>query len=138
MPITVTVDHAQRRVLARCEGVITYADVELHLQFEEQERGLTYQELFDARGATTNLTPEEIRRLVSRVQTLHRSQPDFGPTAIVADSDFMFGMARMFALLNDVTEGGTSGPAVEAFRDVYSAEQWLRVHATGSAGDSPP
>lgn len=125
MPIAVTVDHVQHRVLARCEGLVTYADVDRHIQFEEQERGLSYRELFDTRGASTNLTPEQIRRLVRRVHTLHRAHPDFGPTAIVADSDVMYGMARMFALLNEVPDRGPSGPPIEVFRDVYEAERWL-------------
>jgi hypothetical protein len=131
MPITVTVDHAHHRVLARCHGVVTYQDVERHLQFEEQQRGLSYEELFDTRGATTTITSAEIWRLVHRVHALQRSHPPFGATAIVADSDVLYGMARMFAILNDVPDGDVR-PRVEVFRDTGEAELWLRAQSQES------
>jgi hypothetical protein len=48
-----------------------------------------------------------------------RTQP-FGPTAIIAIDDFVFGIARMFSILVE-----RYGVAVEVFRDVESGSAWL-------------
>jgi N-acetyl-anhydromuramyl-L-alanine amidase AmpD len=128
MPIRATIDHARHRVTTRCEGVVTFEDIEHHLGLEERERGLSYHELFDVTGCRTNITAEQVRALVHQVRVLARSHPDFGPTAIVAHSDVMYGMARMFSILNEVPDHGVPGPPVEVFRDVAEAEQWLRMH----------
>jgi hypothetical protein len=87
--------------------------------------------LFDVRNCQTNMTTEDIRRLVRRVHALQRAHVDFGPTAIVADSDMLYGMARMFALLNEAPDHGKPGPPIEVFRDVREAEQWLNTRAAG-------
>jgi N-acetyl-anhydromuramyl-L-alanine amidase AmpD len=135
MPIRSTVDHARHRVTTRCEGVVTFDDVVEHLELEARERGLSYHELFDVSGCRTNITADQIRSLVHQVRVLARSHPGFGPTAIVAHSDVMYGMARMFSILNEVPEHGVPGPPIEVFRDVAEAEQWLRMQArTGEPG----
>jgi N-acetyl-anhydromuramyl-L-alanine amidase AmpD len=135
MPLKTIVDHAKRRVVTRCEGVVTFEDVLEHLEFEERERGLTYHELFDVRGCRTNLTADQIRSLVHQVRAVARSHPGFGPTAIVAHSDILYGMARMFALLNEVPDHIGPGPPVEVFRDVGEAEQWLRMQGRTEVGE---
>jgi hypothetical protein len=43
-----------------------------------------------------------------------------GPTAVVADTDVFYGMARMYQLLAEF-----DGIAVGVFRDVAEAERWL-------------
>jgi len=64
---------------------------------------LGFPELFDAREATTNVMANDRRAIVERVgDSLRRYH--FGPTAIVATDDAVFGMARMYAMLTD--EGG--------------------------------
>ena len=128
MPIKTVVDDVRRRVIARCSGVVSYEDIAEHLDFEEQRRGLDYRELIDARRCSTNLTPEQIRSLVRRVHRLAQAHSDFGPTAIVADSDLVYGMARMFALVNEIPDETGPGPPIEVFRDVGEAEQWLAMH----------
>jgi hypothetical protein len=123
MPVTVTVDHAQRRVFVRCTDVVTYADVERHLQIEEQNGGITYSGLIDFRGCGTNLSVDEVRSLANRIRTqwpLHNR----GPAAIVADHLVVYGMARLFATLSDGAGDGVSLP-IEVFRDIHDAEQWL-------------
>jgi hypothetical protein len=123
MPVTVTVDHAQRRVLVRCSGVVTYADIESHVQIEEPHAEVTHSGLVDLRGCGTDMSVDEVRALAYRIHTRwsHRYR---GPTAIVADDDVMYGMARLFATLSEVTGNGIS-PPIEVFRDIEDAEQWL-------------
>ena len=59
--------------------------------------------IFDARGATTNVTAEQVRMLVQRAADTLRRIP-VGPTAIVATDDVVFGMPRMYAILTEEAE----------------------------------
>jgi hypothetical protein len=131
MPVTVTVDHAQRRVFVRWTGGVTYADVGRHLRIEQRDEGITYSGLVDFRGCGTNLSVDEVRALARRIRT-QWSHHNRGPAAIVADDLVMYGMARLFATLCDVTGDGV-GPPIEVFRDIDDAEQWLSAYepATG-------
>jgi hypothetical protein len=120
MPIEYVIDRIHQRVLTHADGLVTFQDLNQHLDAEERDRGLELPELFDARGATTNLTAEQVRTLVYRAASTLRRIP-LGPTAIVATDDLVFGMARMYAILTE-----DSGARVEVFRDVESANRWLQ------------
>ena len=120
MPIRYVIDRIQQRLLTHADGLVTFQDLSQHLDAEERDRGLGLPELFDARGATTNLTTEQVRTLVQRAADTHRRIP-LGPTAIVATDDLVFGMALMYAILTE-----DAGARVEVFRDVESANRWLQ------------
>jgi hypothetical protein len=119
MPITYVIDRFRQRMLTHADGVVTFHDVNRHLDEEERERGLDLPELVDARGAKTDLTSEQLRQLVQRAAQMARTIP-LGPTAIVATDDTVFGMARMYSILAEQV-----GVSVEVFRDLGSAERWL-------------
>jgi hypothetical protein len=119
MAITFVIDRIRQRMLTHADGVLTFEELDRHIDEEERARALDLPELVDARGAKTDLTAEQVRRLVRRTTQLARTTP-LGRTAIVATDDVAFGMARMYSIL---TEG--QGAAVEVFRDLDSAEQWL-------------
>jgi hypothetical protein len=120
MPIQYVIDGIHQRVLTHADGLVTFQDLNQHLDAEERDRGLGLHELFDARGATTNVTAEQVRMLVQRAADTLRRIP-VGPTAIVATDDVVFGMARMYAILTE-----EAGARVEVFRDVESANRWLQ------------
>jgi hypothetical protein len=119
MPIRYSVDRLHGRLLTHADGVVTFQDINAHLDLEQRDHNLDRPELIDARGATTRLTTEQIRRLVQRAANMLQVA-DLGPTAIVTNDDVIFGMARMYALLAD-----SVGVAAEVFRDVDSASRWL-------------
>jgi len=119
MPIRYSVDRLHGRLLTHADGVVTFQDINAHLDLEQRDHNLDRPELIDARGATTRLTTEQIRRLVQRAANMLRVA-DLGPTAIVTNDDVIFGMARMYALLAD-----SVGVAAEVFREVDSASRWL-------------
>jgi len=128
MPISYSIDRFRQRMVTHAEGLITLADVDAHLDAELRERGTDVPELFDARFATTNITPSEVRQLVYRVHDIARAHP-FGPTAIIALDDVAFGMARMFSILV-----APYGVAIEVFRDVDSGSAWLDGAGSSSQG----
>jgi hypothetical protein len=120
MPIQYVIDRIHQRILTHADGLVTFEDLSQHLDAEERDRGLELPELFDARGATTNVTVQQVRTLVYRAANTLRRIP-LGPTAIVATDYLVFGMARMYAILTE-----DAGARVEVFRDVESANRWLQ------------
>src|SRR6478752_5325278 len=68
--ITYVLDRDRRRMRARAEGLVTYADVVAHLNVGEGEGAAGYDALFDATGATTDLTADQVRALALRARAL--------------------------------------------------------------------
>jgi hypothetical protein len=120
MGITYTLDRDRRRMFTRAEGPLTITDLLDHLRVEELDRAEGYAELFDARGATTDVRADDVRRLVERTRELQAAGKVVGPTAIVADNDVVFGMARMYAILSEFVQA-----PVEVYREVPPALEWL-------------
>jgi hypothetical protein len=106
-------------MLTRADGVLTFHDVNAHLDVEQANRDLSRPELIDARGAVTELTADQIHRLVQRATQMLRTT-DLGPTAIVTTNDLIFGLALMYVLLSE-----RAGVNAEVFRDMLSARNWL-------------
>lgn len=119
VPIHYVIDHVHRRMVTRADGVVTFHEINAHLDVEQRNRDLHRPELIDASGATTDLTTEQVRRLVRRAADMLR-EVQLGPTAIVTTDDVVYGMARMYSIL---AEG--VGANAEVFRDVQSATRWL-------------
>jgi hypothetical protein len=124
MAITFVIDRFRQRMLTQADGVVTFEEVNRHIDEEERARALDLPELIDARGAKTDITPEEVRRLIRRTAHIARTMP-LGRTAIVTTDDMAFGMARMYSILTE-----RLGAAVEVFRDLDSAERWLHEGST--------
>src|SRR5262245_31998352 len=120
MPMHYSMDPKDGRLLTRADGVVTFHDINAHLDVEQHNRDLSRAELIDARGAVADLTADQIRVLVQRTADMLRTV-DVGPTAIVTTNDLVFGMARMYALLSE-----HAGVNAEVFRDMPSATNWLR------------
>jgi hypothetical protein len=118
MPITATYDHAHRRVIAIATGPVTLEEIRDHLEEERQEPGLGYAELVEARDATAAFTPADVRVLVALLRWLGE-RTRLGPTAVVVENDFQFGMVRMVEILvEDVC-------AIKPFGNRLDAELWL-------------
>src|SRR3954447_4242816 len=119
MPITYSFDDRDGRLLTHAEGVVTFDDINAHLDVEQRKRDLGRPEIIDAREAVTRLTADQVRRLVRRSVEMLRNT-ELGPTAIVTTDELTFGMARMYALLSKRV-----GVNAEVFRDIRSARSWL-------------
>jgi hypothetical protein len=104
MPISYRIDETRRRIYTRAEGVVTYAELRAHMNAEA--------------GATTDVTPEDVRRLAWERQEVARRQPP-GPVAVVATDDLFFGMLRMYDMLTERVR------PLRVFRHRQEAEQWL-------------
>jgi hypothetical protein len=119
MPITSSIDHDLRYMVAIASGPITWEEVQSHLLVERFEGGLSYSELIDARAATPIWSTNQAREIVELLTTFSRKSV-LGPTAVVVSSDIAFGMLRMLEImLEDIC-------IVRPFRDYEAAEQYLR------------
>jgi hypothetical protein len=127
VPIQYSIDR-NNRLLTRADGMVTFEEIDAHLDLEQLNRDLDRPELIDARNATTDLMPAQVRQLVLRAADMLRVVK-LGPTAIVTTDDVIYGMARMYSVLAEAV-----GDRTEVFRDLESAARWLdQVTATGEA-----
>lgn len=119
MPIRYTVDATHNRLNTRADGLVTFHEINEHLDMEERHRRLDLPELFDARGASTDLTEQQVRRLVDRATTMLRAV-DLGATAVVTNDPVVFGMAQIYAVLAE-----QAGIVAGVFYDIDTASHWL-------------
>ena len=124
MPVTFEVDRARHTVLTMASGLVTYDDLAQHLAEEARDDALGFAEVIDGRGATTDVTAGQVRSLVARTDALLR-QGQLGALAIVTDSDFAFGMARMYQILSEPLP-----VQIGVFRTLDEATAWLSAMVT--------
>lgn len=120
MAIQFTYDPKRGILFTEATGLVSFEDIEKHIDQEKVAGALAYPEIFDASNASTNITPHQIRLLVKRIQK-ELTTGRFGPTAVVAVDDVFFGMARMFEILMEVN----NGPLVAVFRKFDEALGWI-------------
>ena len=122
MPVTYEIDPSRHLVRTLASGLVTYRELERHVVEEEQDDAIGLVEVIDARGATTNLTSDQVRGLVARTDALVR-KGRFGALAVVTDDNVAYGMARMYQLLCEA-----SLPVrIEVFRELEPALAWVRA-----------
>lgn len=119
MPISHSLDSARKQVSTIVQGTLTVDEIISHLEAALRERTLELPELIDLRRATPPfLSAADIWRVADEVhQTLE--QHVYGPRALIAGSDVVYGLARMFStLVSDLFP-------MRVFRDEMAAEGWL-------------
>ena len=119
MPWSYDIDVAHRILRVRFWGSLSNQDLldaDTQLRSEVDFRP-DFDEIINARGADWSaLTAEGIRSLTARPVIFAAGSR----RAIVADTDFGFGMARMFEL-----QRGEKAGEIRVFRDLVEAERWL-------------
>jgi hypothetical protein len=121
MPVTYQLDKTQRIIRTKCVGYVTLDEVVDHFRILEQDPDCPacLDVLLDLSG-TTSLPESDQLRIVSQEVSRIQTRVQFGACAIVADTDALFGMARMF----EVFAAG-SFRVTRAFRVLAKAEVWL-------------
>jgi hypothetical protein len=120
MPIRFNYDADSEIVFTKAEGLVSFEEIQKHLDEEADAGSLSQAEIFDASSATTNLTSDETRSVARRLQALMQTGL-LGPTAIVTDNDVFFGMARMLEVFCELY----GGPKVSVFRTCEEGLNWL-------------
>ncbi len=121
MPVTYRSDPEHRRIVTRCEGETTLAEVLAH--FDELEADPDYRPgsdvLLDLTDIISLPNVGQIRVAATRAGDAAR-RVQFGACAIVVSSEAMFGMARIFDAFTERFFARTG-----VFRDRETAERWL-------------
>ena len=119
MPITARVDQTNNRLHSLASGILTYGDVRYHLEETRRLEAPGYPDLFDARGAETDMTVSQIQSLASISGEMFK-RGELGATAIIVTGQVLFGMTRMYERLN----ADYISP-VHVFLELPPAEAWL-------------
>ena len=118
MPVTYTISHPNRLVVALATDRVSSADV-LNCLMEIHEAGAApYRKIFDMTGARGTIPLIELRQIAKRAATFAESTPT-GPLAIVVASDEHSDLARLFAY------AATARRPVRVFRELHTAHAWL-------------
>jgi len=118
MPIEFTIDHSARRVVARAHGTVSLPDVLSYFDAIMVESASAYPKLFDARGATFELSDDDVMVVGARASLYAAFSP--GPTALVVDP--MDNSAMFIRRYQNLAKAGRE---VEIFDSRDRAEQWL-------------
>jgi hypothetical protein len=121
MAISITHDHAQRRIEAIGSGVITAADILSLISTSRIGLLRTYALLLDLRAATISVTPTEMQEFAARGDALQKTEGRSGPVAIVADRPGVSALARLYETLAQ----GRQLPSVRIFATETEAIEWL-------------
>jgi hypothetical protein len=76
--------------------------------------------LIDCRGVKTLLSSDDLRAIAQDLRKTDLSER--GPTAMIAGSDAVYGLLRMYEAFTD-----RSPAQIRAFRDEAEARAWLAV-----------
>jgi hypothetical protein len=133
MPMRYEIDPNARLVRSTAWGILTGEDVRLHQESLGADPAFdpTYQQLGDFRGVSDARVDTESIREVARTRL-------FVPEvrrALVADSDLVYGLARMYQQL-----GGFDERNGQVFRTLAEALAFLGMTAVeaGVRADAPP
>ena len=124
MPMTYTIDAAQRLVRAVGTGVLTDEDVMAHRQAMSNDPQFTSQmrELSDIRQVTAfQVTPAGVRIMVASDVKM-TANGGMHKLAIIAEENVAYGMSRMYQTL-----GEPNIRVVGVFRSYEEAAEWLGI-----------
>jgi hypothetical protein len=126
MTITSRVDKARRLILSEASGTLTNEDVLKYTEWVRSDPTLAeFDMLMDLSGAErVEVTSDGLRNAALRIPSRDKAQENYR-VAIVAQSDFAFGMSRMYEMLR----AGAVGE-VRVFRDIIEAKKWLGIEGT--------
>jgi len=126
MPITYKIDSESNSIRTNCVGDVTLAEVLDHFRVLEADPSLPdgLDVLLDLSGMTSLPNSNQLRSAAERIGQL-RSKVSWGICAIVANSEVLFGMIRMFEVYAEDFFAAT-----RVFRKLSDAEAWFRSART--------
>lgn len=121
MPVACTFDLDRSTVYTICSGYVTLPEVIAH--FDELERDpqrpARLHVLLDLSQITSLPESSQLRSVAERIGRVQNLT--FGACAIVTHDDALYGMLRIFEVFTEPFFSAT-----RVFRDLPSAEAWLR------------
>ena len=128
MPVTFQIDGNAGIVRTRCTGLVTFAEVIDHFRelAEDPACPERLDVLLDVTGIASLPDPSQLRSVSVEIDRL-RHRVRFGNCAIVAGSDVVFGMMRMFEVF-----AAEHFHSIRVLRDLGESEAWLASHHPGN------
>ena len=132
MPISIHYDPEQNILYTDATGAISIDDImSYYSEIEHMNLNPQYSVLADYSEASIELSYDDVKRMTSRRRKVSQGS-DSVKIAVVAKSDVVFGVARMYeAMINDERF------KVNAFRDREKAVQWLEISDIDRKTDHP-
>lgn len=134
MPVTYTIDAANKVIRTICSSPLTYQEVIGHFHDLQRDSACTGQldVLLDVTTADAVPDAKQLGSVTVEVASI-RDKVRFGICAIVASRAAMFGMMRMFEAY--CTSYFT---AVRVFRELPEAEAWLAEQKSATPLEAAP
>jgi hypothetical protein len=124
VPITLSEVRPRGWLVATASGCLTLEEVLAFLQSARAGNDRRMMPLlFDARGATTDISEAEVAQAVEAVRQVSQRQGDRGHVAIVADDNLLF--RRMLFYETSCAAAGVR--TIRVFRQRSDAECWLEA-----------
>ncbi len=119
MPVTWSISHEDRLVLAAVSGESSGQDLQQYMVAVTAAGAMPYRKLFDATyAAPGSLRLSELRAFAKTIVAYANEKGAVGPLAIVVGSDLEREMAELFGQAD-------AGRALGIFSDAQKARQWL-------------
>jgi hypothetical protein len=118
MPVTYSISHPTRLVIAVVKDRVSTADILNYLMEINEAGAQPYRKIFDMTGARGSIPLAELRQIAKRAVTFAESGPT-GPLAIIVAIDEHADLARLFAY------AATARRPVRIFRELHTARAWL-------------
>ena len=129
MPVTYHFDRAKRRICTRCVGNVTPSEVGDHFRALEKDPECPdrLNVLLDLGEVTSMPESYQLRTVSAQIGRIY-DKVQFENCAVVAVSDSLYGMARMFAVF-----AGKWFEEILVFRARDEAEEWLTSRLSSHA-----
>jgi hypothetical protein len=129
VPVTYTIDTKERLIRTRCMGMLKLAEVVEHFRELERDPECTdrLDVLLDVSEVQSLPSASQIRAAALEVKKIQK-KVRFDACAIVAVTDALFGMLRMFEVMTQ-----DYFRVIRVFRAVTEAESWLALQRQQSS-----
>jgi len=117
MPVYWTIDSQQQLVVVTAEGDVTHADAQAYLDVIEGGGALGYRKLYDGRGGTVVMSPDEMMAIAARFRSYHHRP--VGALAIVLPHDKAEPVARVLGVL------ASADRPMRLFINLAQARRWI-------------
>src|ERR1700680_3284299 len=102
MSIRFRYDSELKILFTTADGLVTFEELQSHLDEENRAGALAYRELFAAMKALTTLTVQQVRVVVERLKSMMQAH-SMGPTVTV--NDVFYGMVSLMAIVSEIEAG---------------------------------
>ena len=118
MPITWTISHPSRLVIAVARDSVGLADMQDYLDNVMVAGAMPYRKIFDTTNGNLELDNSEMMALGARIRA-YSATTQMGPLAIVAGTPKSYASARMYMTL------ASADRQMQLFQELHLARKWL-------------